>query len=175
MTSGRDGVRDYLLGYTAKHDWAELWPKVVSARSAFVAELVGVSGEQSKWRPPSGDGEAAWSINEVVRHVLTYTANVDAIVIATAAGGTVTKDPAGAVRDGGQETVAELLAELVAASARFADLPQRVAQPPNVETTVDHAVFGPLNARMWFLFPSIHDGDHTRHIQALKEMPGFPS
>lgn len=175
MTSGRDSVHDYLLGYTAKHDWAELWPKVVGARSAFAAELVGVSEEQSKWRPPSGDGEAAWSIGEVARHVLTYTANVDAIVIATAAGSTVTKDPAGALRPGGEETVAELLAELVAASTRFADLAQRVAQPPNLEATVDHAAFGPLNCRMWFLFPSMHDGDHTRHIQALKEMSGFPS
>lgn len=175
MTSGRNTVPDYLKGYTAKHGWAELWPKVVSARAAFAAELSGVSNEQADWRPPSGDGEAAWSINEVARHVLTYTANVDAIVIATSAGATVTKDPAGAVRVGGQETVADLLAELVAASSNFANLPQRITQPANLETTVDHAAFGPLNSPMWFLFPSIHDGDHTRHVQALKEITGFPS
>ena len=175
MTSERQRVPEYLVGYAGEHDWAELWPKVVGARAALAAELVGVTEEQAAWRPPSGDGESAWSINEVVRHVLTYTANVAAIIEATAAGTTVTKDPPGKVRDGGDESIDDLLAELTAVSSSFAGLPQRVSQPANLDVTVNHAAFGPLNCRSWFLFPSIHDGDHTRHIQALKEMPGYPS
>jgi len=175
MTSGQNSARDYLVGYAAEHDWPELWPKVAAARAALAAELVGVTEEQANWRPPSGEGEAAWSISEVTRHVLTYTANVSTIVEATAAGKETAKDPPGALRPEQSETLAELLSELVAASVSFAGLPQRVQSPANLETTVRHAGFGPLNSRSWFLFPSVHDGDHTRHIQALKAMPGFPS
>ena len=174
MTNERPNGTDYLNEYPSTRDWAELWPRVVGARAAFTAELTGVSEQQAAWRPPSGDGEAGWSIIEVARHVLTYTANVAAIVEATASGSTVTKDPAGALRDDGRESLSDLLKELVAVSTAFAGLANSLPAPSNLETTVSHARFGPLNCKSWFLFPSIHAADHTQHIQALKEMSGFP-
>ncbi len=175
MTNGNQSATGFLVGYAAGHDWPELWPKVAGARAAFVAELVGVSEEQAGWRPPGGDGEAAWSILEVTRHVLTYTPNVADIVVATAKGSTVTKDPPGALRPQQSETLANLLEELVVVSSRLVSLTRELPPVSNLETTVGHARFGQLNCRSWFLFASLHDADHTQHVQTLKQMPCFPA
>jgi hypothetical protein len=63
---------------------------------------------------------------------------------------------------------------VTAQSALIAGLPGRLTAEPNLEATVPHAVFGPLNCRAWFLFLRIHDMDHTRQIANLAQMAGFP-
>jgi hypothetical protein len=35
-------------------------------------------------------------------------------------------------------------------------------------------MFGPLNAREWFLFQRLHDVDHAAQIRAVREADGYP-
>ena len=175
MTSGQQSVRDYLVTYANERDWSELWPRVMGARASLLSELAGVSEEQAWWRPPSGEGEAAWSIAEVVEHVLTYTRNVVAIIEGTARGEAVVKDPPGAISGIEETTLAGLLRQAVEASAALASIHLRLPEKPTAEVTVGHVAFGGLNYRSWFLFMSWHDASHTRQISELKGTAGFPA
>jgi DinB superfamily len=175
MTADRtEANREYLIREAAQHDWRELWPRVMQGRAALLEALAGVSAAQATWRPPSGDGEDAWSTVEVARHVLTYTRNVVAIIEGTARGESVPKDPPGAIHDVGDADLSELYGVLVEASTSLAALHRNLPAQPNLEVRVPHPSIGPLNSREWYLFFTVHDGAHSRQIVALKAHAGFP-
>ena len=175
MGDPSSSVRDQLLAGAAAYDWWELWPQVAGARLTLLQALAPVTDAQSRWRPPGGQGEAAWSILEVAHHVLAYSQNVLAIIEAAARGATVTKDPPGTLAGAAGLSIQELQPLLVERSARIASVIERLPAEPDLATTVDHAFFGPLNSRAWFLFLALHDSDHARQLQALKQIPGFPT
>jgi hypothetical protein len=173
--NGRDRIRARLLAESAS-DWLDLWPRVTGARATLLEALDGVAPAQAAWRPPSGAGEAAWSIIEVARHVRAYSRNVLAVIEATARGETAPKDPPGTLADlDPAASLSDVRRAIVEESVRIATVHQRVPAKPNIERTVPHAFFGPLNCRGWYAFLRVHDGDHTRQIERLKQMPGFPA
>lgn len=171
----RDRIRARLLAEAATSDWLDLWPRVTGARAALLEALDGVTADQATWRPPTGEGEAAWSIVEVARHVRAYSRNVLTIIEATARGETVPKDPPGTLATlDTEESLREVRRAIVEESVRIATVHQRVPATPDLSTTVPHAFFGPLNCRGWYAFLRFHDIDHTRQVERLKQMPGFP-
>jgi hypothetical protein len=174
MTEQRERIHGYLTGQAERYDFIDLWPRVMAQRAAFLQALEGVSDEQGEWEPGAGEGEEAWGILQVAQHVLRSTQNVMAIVEATARGEAAPKDPPG-IRDGAPATLPEVRRALVEQSEEFATLRRRLPDQPNLDATVDHAFFGPLNSRAWFLFQRIHDADHTRQVETLKASEGFPS
>lgn len=174
MTEERDRIRSYLLGQAERYDFLDLWPRVMAQRAAFLQSLEGVTEEQAAWEPATGEGEEAWGILQVARHLLRSTQNVMAIIEATARGETAPKDPPG-TRSEAPAALADVRRALIEQSEDFAMLRRRLPEQPNLEVTVDHAFFGPLNCRAWFLFQRIHDTDHMRQVEALKTSEGFPS
>ena len=169
MSEQARGPRDHVVNSAAGKTWSELWPKVMQARSALLTEATDVSDEQSAWRPPGGAGEDAWSIVEVLQHVLTYTRNVASIIESTARGEAVAKDPPGAIHDVPQASIKELLGALAEASADLATLHRRLPEAPDLETTVPHPSFGPFNCRELYFFLTVHDEAHRRQIVSLKQ------
>jgi hypothetical protein len=142
----------------------------MQSRAALLSELLDVSEDQAARRPAGGEGEDAWSMIQVLQHVVTYTRNVAAIVESTARGEIVAKDPPGAIHDVPAGTLGSLLEVLVDASADLAVLYRRLPGEPDLETKVAHPGYGPFNCREWFLFLTVHDDSHRRQIVALKEM-----
>jgi len=172
---GQDRIRARLLAEAANNDWLDLWPRVTGARVALLDALDGVTADQAAWRPPEGEGEAAWSIIEVARHVRAYSHNVLAIIEATARGETVPKDAPGTLAAlDPAASLREVRRAIVEESVRIATVHQRVPAHPDLATTVPHAFFGPLNCRAWYAFLHFHDTDHTRQVERLKQMAGFP-
>ena len=108
-----------------------------------------------------------------MRHLITATPNITAIIEATAVGATELKDPPGAISVA-EATVDELREQLVAVSERLLSVGRRIPAEPNNEVTVPHAFFGPLPCRSWPLFQSLHDGLHIGQIESLKSHPDFP-
>lgn len=174
MTEERDRIRGYLLGQAEKYDFVDLWPRVIGQRAAFLQSLEGVTEEQAAWEPSSGEGEDAWGIRQVAQHLLRSTQNVMAIVEATARGEAAPKDPPG-VRGDASATLAEVRRALIEQSEELATLRRRLPETVDLQATVDHAFFGPLNSPAWFLFQRIHDTDHMRQVETLKASEGFPS
>ena len=167
-------VRGYLLAQAEKNDFAALWPKVMEQRSALLAAFAELSEAQAAFRPATGEGEGAWGAADLARHLVSSTRNVMAIVEAISRGEAAPNDPLGTLGDVAYASFVEARKALIDVSLEFAALPGRLPAAPNLEATVEHAFFGPLNCRAWFLFQRIHDTDHINQIAALRAAEGFP-
>ena len=174
----RDAVRAQLLEDAAARAWPQIWQRLAAARAELIGATLDVTEAQAAWRPPrSGDdeeGEEAWSVAEILRHLITATPNVAAIIEATAHGRTERKGPPGEIA-AAEAGIEELRAQLVAASEQLLSVGLRIPAQPDAETTVEHAFFGPLPCRAWALFQPIHDGMHTAQINAIKAAAGYPA
>ncbi len=168
--------RAYLVGQAEKLDFVAAWPRVMEARGALLAAVADVSEAQAAFRPMGQPGgEQPWSIAMVTRHITASSQHVLAIIEATAAGGTAPEDPIATMGDIEYATFAETRRALIDVSLQLAGLIGRLPAEPNLEVTVPHGWFGPLNARAWFLFQRLHDTDHTGQIAQIRATEGFPT
>ena len=174
MAQERDRLRERIRAEARAGDWWSLWPAFVRSRATLLERLAVFAGAEAAWRPGAGEGESAWSAAEVARHVLAYSRNVGAIIEATAAGRTEPKDPPGTLIEPTAMPFDETVRAVTRASVTLASLPERLPAAPNLETTVPHAFFGPLNCREWYVFLWLHDTDHAAQLERLRELPGFP-
>ena len=172
----RDAVRAQLLEEAAALSWPQIWQRLAAARAELIGATLDVTEAQAVWRPPhdesEGEDEEAWSVAEILRHLITATPNVAAIIEATAHGRTERKGPPGEIA-AAEAGIEELRAQLVAASERLLSVGLRIPARPNDEVTVEHAFFGPLPCRAWALFQALHDGMHTAQIRALTAGAGY--
>jgi len=168
-----DRVRARLLEGAAT-GFPGLVPSVQEAREALLAEVEGLSDGQARFKPATSGGEAGWSVLEVMRHVLVDEVDLGGQVLALAAGEPTPGSVIG--RLGGMESASlgEVVDALRAARARLIDAVQAMAGSERLDVTAPHPWFGDLNCRAWFLFQRIHDSDHTRQVQAIKDHPDFP-
>lgn len=168
--------RSYLLGQAEKLDFAAAWPRVMETRGALLAAVADVTEAQANFRPAGTPGdEQPWSIAMVTRHIATSSRNVLAIIEATSSGGTAPEDPIATQGDVEYATFADVRKALIDVSLELAGLLGRLPATPNLEATVKHGWFGPLNCRAWFLFQRLHDTDHTGQITQIRAAEGFPA
>ena len=169
----RARMRGYLVGQAQKYDLVDLWPRIVGQRLAFLDAIEGLTDEQARWRPPSGEGEDAWSALEVTQHLVGWTRNVLEMVEAMARGTEGAKLPPGHLDADPSQTLAQARRDLVDVTMRLSALMARPDLDAG-EAVVEHAWFGPLGVRGWLLFQRIHDVDHVTQVGKLKAMDGFP-
>lgn len=100
--------------------------------------------------------------------MLGWTKNVTNLIEALAASRIAPKCPPGFIPNDLPDSIAEIRARLVSASARLASLPERTPARPDRELTVAHAVYGPLSYRGWFARCAAHDLEHTGQVTALR-------
>ena len=165
-------ARAYLLS-EAQRPFAGIRPALEEARLALEAELQGVSETQARFRPPTGEGEDAWCIAEVVRHVIHVETAMALRVRALALG---EEPPRSSGGPGGKEdaSLAELRALLQGTRDNLFAAVREVEGKERLDTTTRHAFFGELNCRGWFRLQGLHEEDHTRQIRRLKALPEFP-
>ena len=171
----RARVRGYLLAQAEKNDFAALWPRAMEQRSALLAAFAELSEAQAAFRPATGEGEGAWGAADLARHLVASTRNVMGIVDALARGVEAPKDPLGGLGSATFASFAEARRALFDVSLEFAALTGRLPAEPRLDRMAEHAFFGPLNCRAWFLFQRVHDTDHINQIAALRTTEGFPS
>lgn len=171
----RARVRGYLLAQAEKNDFAALWPRVMEQRSALLAAFAELTEAQAAFRPVTGEGEDAWGAADLVQHLVASTRNVMAIVSALARREAAPEDPLGTLGGVSYASFAEARKALFDVSLEFAALPGRLPATPDLDATVEHGIFGPLNCRAWFLFQRLHDTDHINQIAALRADERFPA
>ena len=168
----RDRVRGYLLSQAEKYGWLELWPRIVEGRLAFLEAIRGVAEPQGDFRPAEG----AWTIREIAHHVLLGSRAVAATIERLALGETADQvhwaDPA---HEPAVASLADLRSEILADSVVFSNLATRFPGNVSLEPTAPHSMFGDLHCRGWFMFQRVHDQDHARQVQAIKDAPGYPA
>ncbi|PZC44944.1 MAG: DinB superfamily protein [Chloroflexi bacterium] len=168
----RDRVRSYLLSQAEKYGWLELWPRIVEGRLAFLEAIRGVGEPQGDFRPDEG----AWTIREIAHHVLlgsrAVAVTIERLGVGEPADQVHWADPAHAPA---VESLAELRHEILADSVAFSNLATRFPDNVSLEPTAPHDMFGQLHCRGWFMFQRVHDQDHARQVQAIKDAPGYPA
>lgn len=163
-------IRGYLVSLAKRSDIPALWPRVIADRTALLLALDRVTEEQARWRSDS----TAWTILEVAQHMLVWSRSVTNLVEALSVGDTAEVPDLGAFETD-IATLAGARDALTREAIRFAALPTRLSQDPDLAAEAHHPRFGPLDHRAWFLFARLHDGDHTRQIEAIKAADGYPS
>jgi hypothetical protein len=167
-------VRAYLVGQAESKGFAELREPVEEARAALLAEVQDVSAVQAAFKP-GGEGEAGWSILEALRHVVFEEEELTRQIVALAHGQAAEGTEIGRLRRREDADLTALLGDLRAVRTELLLKVEEVAGNERLDTTAPHPWFRDLNCRAWFLFQRVHDGDHTRQIQAIKRAPGYPA
>lgn len=168
-------VRGYILAQAERYTPAQFWPRLMEQRARLLQLFEGVTPDQATWRPPTGEGEEAWSIVEVAQHVLQWTENIVQVNRALLEGREATKLPVGYLDPDPNAELSAVRDALVEASQALGETLLHVSGRADPERAVEHDRFGPLNARQWFVLGRLHDMDHIRQVEALKQMEGFPA
>jgi hypothetical protein len=160
------------LGHQAAKDVPVLVELVEEQRARLLALLDGVSEEQAAFRPVPDQ----WSITDVLRHVIAAEEGVARIAESLARGAVPEgkREMGRQVPDEGQPLAA--LIERLRAS--HADLLARVRgwpASPDLASTFEHPLFGPLNCKGWLAFQRLHDADHIGQMEGIKAARGYPN
>ncbi|MEX2375225.1 MAG: DinB family protein [Dehalococcoidia bacterium] len=171
----RDRVRSYIVGQAERYEPADYWPRVMELRVRLLRLLDEMTPGQAAWRPPTGEGEDAWSAIEIAQHLRQWSDNIVDITRAFVDGHEGRKLPSGYIDPDPEASLVEVRRALIEASQRLGDALLNDAGRADPERTVEHSWFGPLTARQWFVMARVHDTDHIRQIEGLQQMPGFPA
>lgn len=125
--------------------------------------------------PAAAAGEEAWSAIEVAQHVRQWTDYTVAITRASIEGTDLDALPVGFIAPDPTATLPEVRRALIEASQRLGDALLHDAGRADPERTVEHGWFGPLTARQWFVMTRVHDLDHVRQVEGLRQATGFPA
>lgn len=171
--SGAERVRSYLLEQAEK-PFQDLRETVEAARRDLLLEVDDLTDDQAEFRPASGEGEAAWCILEVMRHVIQGIEGNALRIRALGLGDPARGSTPGRLVGRASLNIDELVRDLKAANFALDHAIGSIEGKEKLDTTAPHAFFGDLNCRAWFLFQRIHDIDHTRQIQKLKADASYP-
>ena len=164
----------YLLR-EAEQPFAVLRPKLESARASFRAALEGVSDAQAAFTPASGEGEDAWGIGAIARHI----ANVEPVfgermrLLGTGQSADSLPRPAASAAPD-VRPIANVRLDLERSFAAFLDKVATIEGRERLDTLSAHRRFGPLNCRGWVVLHTLHLQDHTRQIDKIKALDSYP-
>jgi hypothetical protein len=171
----RDRVRSFLVGQAERYEPVDYWPRMMEQRVALLRLLDGLTPEQATWRPPPAGGEEQWSALDIAQHVRLWSDNIVDITHALLEGREGRKLPSGYIERDPDATLASARRDLIEATQRLGEALLNAAGAVDPTLTVEHNWFGPLTARQWFVMARVHDTDHLRQLEGLKQMDGFPS
>jgi DinB superfamily len=172
-----DSVRAYLLEQ-AEQPLPALRATLETARQELRAALDGVSESQAQFTPGTGEGEDAWGIAEVLRHIASIEPIMADRVRLLGQGESVeslTQTHAGYLKAVDTRELASLKALLDQSYIQLVSAIDTLAGHERLDTQTPHRRFGPLNCRGWVALHTIHLQDHTRQITRLKQAGGYPA
>jgi DinB superfamily len=172
-----ESVRSFLLR-EAEQPLGALRSKLDAVRQEFCAALDGVSDAQAQFTPASGEGEAAWGIAEVVRHIASIepimAERLRLLGTGRSADG-ITRTYPGYMLGVDTRRIADLRTLL---DRTYADLVGAIAAidgSEHLDTLAAHRRFGDLNCRGWVALHTLHLQDHARQIGRIKHLEGYPA
>jgi hypothetical protein len=157
----------------AQKSFAELKGDLELAQKTIRGALQGVTDAQSRFQPAGGEGEDAWGIAQVLRHLGGSEGRM-ARRILNLGQGTEMGAPAPQPGDDDPRSLDELKAGLEESYEALLSAAATVDGKENLESTWNHPMFGEINCRAVFALQSLHVNDHARQIERLKAMPDFP-
>jgi uncharacterized damage-inducible protein DinB len=165
-------VREYLLSESTQ-PLSVLRPKLEAAHTELLAALEDVSDEQAQLRPGEGQGEDAWGIAEVLRHVASAEALMAERVRLLGNGqalDSLRPSSPGSMYGVDSRDISELRTALDSSNAALRSALDEIDGHERLDTLAAHRRFGELNCRGWIVLHTLHLQDHARQIGKLKHM-----
>lgn len=177
---------------------SELNKTLATLRTEFCGSVKSLTIEQTQWRPVGRSH--AWSIQQIVEHLLLTYKSTSGVLRERLAKGTPTRKPAtvkqkcmqfivttGGYFPRGQEAPSfvrpsmdtppqsgEELANAIAQSIAALDaLIAESEQTLGYGRTVTHGVMGPMSMQQWRKFQLVHGRHHVRQIMAIRVEHGL--
>lgn len=168
----RDAPRAHLLA-EAQKPFSDLEADLAAAHENLRKVLEDVTDPQSRFQPASGEGEDAWGIAQILRHLGGSEGRFAKRVLNLGRGDEMGA-PAPQPGDDDPRSLADLKAGIEESYQALLGAANAVAGSENLERTWNHPMFGELNCRAVFALQALHTNDHARQIARLKAMPDFP-
>ena len=179
MASTPPDVIERVTGYikhNADKEPAAIRELVEAGHAQLTGLLDGMSEEQAAFKP----GPDAWSVLELMAHVVTAKRGVARICARLARGEQVTNfggegEEQDGVTRGAFASLAEARSAMDAAHRELLDFIDGPLAQANEDARFRHFLFGDLNCREWAAFQRVHDGDHAGQIGQITSAPGYPA
>jgi hypothetical protein len=171
-----ESVRAYLLAQ-AEQPLPSLRATLEATRQEFRAAVDGVGETQAQFTPGTGEGEDAWGIAEVLRHIASIEPIMADRVRRLGQGeptDSLTQTHPGYLKAVDSRRLADLRPLLDHSYAQLLSAIDAIDGHERLDTQTPHRRFGPLNCRGWVALHTLHVQDHTRQITRLKQAPGYP-
>lgn len=165
-----DSVRAHLLS-EAEQPFSALVPKLRAAHEEFRRSLDGVDEAQAQLEPASGEGEDAWGIAEVLRHIASIEPIMADRIRLLGDGQSVESlrpTHPGYHVDVETRSLAELRDILETSARALLDAIDSIDGHERLDTLAAHRRFGELNCRGWTALHTLHLRDHARQVERLK-------
>jgi hypothetical protein len=162
----------------AQQTFTDLRQNLDAARTELSASIDSVSDVQAQYTPASGEGEDAWGIAEVLRHIATIEPIMARRVRLLGNGESTEELPRGQpgyLADVDSRKIAELRQMLERSYAELLDAIALVEGHERLDTLAAHGRFGELNCRGWVALHALHLRDHARQIENIKHLHGYPT
>ena len=172
-----ESVRAYLLRQS-EQPLGRLRDQLDAARQDFRAALEGVSEAQAQFTPPTGAGEDAWGIAEVLRHIASIEPIMAERVRRLGSGQdaeTITRTHPGYLSAVDSRRLADLRPLLEQSYAELLAAIAAIDGRERLDTLATHRRFGELNCRGWVALHTLHLQDHARQIARIQHQPGYPA
>lgn len=169
-------VRAYLLTEAAQ-PLSVLRPKLDAAHGELRGALDGVSDAQAQFTPAVGEGEDAWGIAEVLRHITSIEPIMAERVRRLGSGQSaegITRTHSGYMLSVETRRMAELVPTLDRTYAELVEAIGAIEGQERLDTLDTHRRFGELNCRGWVALHTLHLQDHARQVGKLKQLAGYP-
>lgn len=174
MTSDQRAEFERMHGYYVsqgeRYSFSELWQRVVKARIELLESFAKVKDTDADWSPST----EAWSIREIVHHVLNSSRNTRQLVSALSVGETGDSSQVDPLRAATDISMDELRDELRDDGIEWTTVIHQLPPRPSIKPTAPHSMFGELHARAWFLFQRTHDLDHKGQIESVLTADAYP-
>jgi len=168
----REAPRAHLLAETQK-PFSELRGDLVKAQETLRSALQGVTDAQSRFAPSTGEGEDAWGIAQVVRHLGGSEGRMAKRIVNLGLGDEMGA-PAPQPGDDDPRSLDELKQGLEDGYEALLSAVATIDGNEDLTRTWNHPFFGEINCRSVFALQTLHVNDHARQIERLKAMPDFP-
>ena len=165
------------IAVQSQRPFTELRPALQAARDALSAAIEGVTEAQAAFRPASGEGEDAWGIAEVLRHIGTMDVIFAQRIRQLGKGEPVDVQATypGFMENVETRDIAELRDILHRSYETLLDAIGAIDGRERLDATDTHRRFGPLNCRGWVVMHTLHIEDHARQIGKIKALTGYPA
>lgn len=162
--------RTLLLHQQAEQPLTELRRALEALEQRTWEILAGVREEQARYRPAPGE----WTIIDQMGHIIDSLDSCGVLATDLAHG----RQPVLSAlwrEIYPSASLAAVLAEARRAYQGAYGWLEALPPSPNLEATLPHGVFGPLNCKEWIAFMLFHIGIHLNQIEAVKASPGYPA